>query len=258
MLNGHGDQHQGEAHLKVTGKGDGEPVTVADARKDHIGRGADEVPLPPRQAPRETAHHRGVTSTPLLCMVRIRGIRVATKGMLSRNEETMAETQRISRMVKVMWPSVRSMRPLARIWDHARLLEAAHHDEQAGEEENGWSIPRRPRSPPRRPLSRGCSTPPRVDGDDGPQGAQAEAARAHHLGLLVHALGGQLLFNSAMILGLSEEVQPVPVQTRIWERIKLISRPPSFCRADGVLGHHAAVDQMLADDGGHLVGVIFT
>ena len=29
--------------------------------------------------------------------------------------------------------------------------------------------------------------------------------------------------NSAMILGLSEEEQPVPVHTRMWERIKLMS-----------------------------------
>ena len=74
------------------------------------------VPLPPRQAPRETAHQRGVTSTPLLCMVRMSGMRVATKGMLSRNEETMADTHRMSRMVMVMWPLVRPMRPLARTW----------------------------------------------------------------------------------------------------------------------------------------------
>ena len=47
----------------------------------------------------------------------------------------------------------------------------------------------------------GVARPLGVDGDDGPQGAQAEAARAHHLGLLVHALGGQLLFKLRDDLG---------------------------------------------------------
>ena len=47
----------------------------------------------------------------------------------------------------------------------------------------------------------GVARPLGIDGDDGPQGAQAEAARAHHLGLLVHALGGQLLFKLRDDLG---------------------------------------------------------
>ena len=56
---------------------------------------------------------------------------------------------------------------------------------------------------------------------------------------------------------LPEEVQPVPPQTRIWERN--IKRPPfsalGAAGADGVLGHRGAVDDVLADNGGdHLRG----
>ena len=53
------------------------------------------VPFPPRQAPRERAHHSGATSTPLLSIVSISGMRVATNGMLSKKDEMMADTHRM-------------------------------------------------------------------------------------------------------------------------------------------------------------------
>ena len=45
------------------------------------------VPLPPRQAPSDTAHHSGVTSMPVDSMASRMGIIVATNGMLSRKLE---------------------------------------------------------------------------------------------------------------------------------------------------------------------------
>ena len=53
------------------------------------------VPLPPRQAPRASAHHTGSkVSGGMPCPADCRsGIMVATKGMLSNTEESSAETQ---------------------------------------------------------------------------------------------------------------------------------------------------------------------
>lgn len=65
-----------------------------------------KVPLPPRHAPREIAHQRGQVLTPPLPMVRTSGMSVATKGILSKKPETMAESQRSEITVKVGWPAV--------------------------------------------------------------------------------------------------------------------------------------------------------
>ena len=56
------------------------------------------VPLPPRQAPSESDHHRvsiccGVKVLPMLW---ITGIMVATKGMLSTTDESTAETHKMT------------------------------------------------------------------------------------------------------------------------------------------------------------------
>lgn len=61
------------------------------------------VPLPPRHAPNETAHHNGVTST-CPCMAKIIGSIVATKGMLSKNDEITADpTSNTSIRTKTFW-----------------------------------------------------------------------------------------------------------------------------------------------------------
>ena len=62
-----------------------------------------KVPLPPRHAPKEMAHHNGATSTPVASIAPIRGISVATKGILSSIDEekcngcAQAETTQIGR-----------------------------------------------------------------------------------------------------------------------------------------------------------------
>ena len=66
-------------------------ITLADA--------PISVPLPPKQAPSDRAHHTGIIASrpPIAGSMDFNiGIIVATKGILSIAAETMADTQRIS------------------------------------------------------------------------------------------------------------------------------------------------------------------
>ena len=69
--------------------------------------------MPPRQAPRDRAHHRGSTSMPPCCMVWIMGMRVATKGMLSRKAEMRAEAHKTNTMASTSLSPTSSSMPLA-------------------------------------------------------------------------------------------------------------------------------------------------
>ena len=71
------------------------------------------VPLPPRQAPKDSAHHRAVPSRPSASSVRMMGIMVATNGMLSRKLEMTAEPNSTASMVIMRLPPVTSIRPCA-------------------------------------------------------------------------------------------------------------------------------------------------
>ena len=71
------------------------------------------VPLPPRQAPSDSAHHRAVPSRPSASSAKMIGIIVATNGMLSRKLEMTAEPISTASMVTNRLPPVMSMRPCA-------------------------------------------------------------------------------------------------------------------------------------------------
>ena len=73
------------------------------------------VPLPPRQAPSDTAHHSGVTSMPEDSMAKRMGIMVATNGMLSRKLEMTAEPMSSTSIVTNTLPPVASMSACASI-----------------------------------------------------------------------------------------------------------------------------------------------
>jgi hypothetical protein len=67
------------------------------------------VPLPPRQAPNDKAHHNGITcSAPPSCgpISRMSGIIAATNGMLSTIADRMAEPHRIAIAVAAGSPCV--------------------------------------------------------------------------------------------------------------------------------------------------------
>ena len=97
-----------------------------------------------------------------------------------------------------------------------------------------------------------------VDHDDGAHGAQAEAAGLDYLGLLGHALGLQLTLKGlddlqavgggAAGAGTDQDVGSNQIHA---------AYPPLFRRADGVLGHHLAVDQMVGHNSGHHLGLEF-
>ena len=70
------------------------------------------VAFPPKQAPRERAHHTGIMASrpPREASMDLSiGIMVATKGMLSIAPETMAETQIMSKLALLIEPSVNSI-----------------------------------------------------------------------------------------------------------------------------------------------------
>ena len=58
------------------------------------------VPFPPRHAPRDSAHQRGITSIPLSPMEWISGIIVATNGILSSVADSSADTHRMIIIVR--------------------------------------------------------------------------------------------------------------------------------------------------------------
>ena len=68
------------------------------------------VPLPPKHAPKDNAHQSGSSSVgeipPRLPIWCIRGIMVATKGMLSTKAEAIAENHKINIPVMVKLPAV--------------------------------------------------------------------------------------------------------------------------------------------------------
>ena len=60
------------------------------------------VPLPPKHAPKDKAHHAGIITSlpPMLSSIDLSiGIIVATKGMLSTMLDRMAETQIVNRVI---------------------------------------------------------------------------------------------------------------------------------------------------------------
>ncbi len=66
------------------------------------------VPFPPKHAPKDNAHHRGVIFIPDISpRFFIRGIIVATKGMLSRNADAIADTHKIAIVVNTKSPFVK-------------------------------------------------------------------------------------------------------------------------------------------------------
>ena len=70
------------------------------------------VPLPPRHAPSDSAHHSEETSMPSACMDRMSGIMVATNGMLSRKDENSAEPHRMRSIISLVLPPVMATSPL--------------------------------------------------------------------------------------------------------------------------------------------------
>lgn len=73
------------------------------------------VPLPPRQAPKDKAHQKGLKfSIPPICPIFcISGIIVATKGMLSIKAEAIADNHKINIVVETTAPLVASIDFLA-------------------------------------------------------------------------------------------------------------------------------------------------
>src|SRR5216683_2565009 len=96
------------------------------------------VPLPPRQAPSDSAHHSGMMCWgPPRCgaICLISGIIAATNGMLSTIAESTAEPQRMATAVVSKSPPVHRHELLRREAEHARDIDAVHDDEQAEEED---------------------------------------------------------------------------------------------------------------------------
>ena len=68
------------------------------------------VPFPPRQAPRARLHHKGSKlATPICPISLIKGIIVATKGMLPTKAEAIALIHRISSAATVTSPPVQAI-----------------------------------------------------------------------------------------------------------------------------------------------------
>ena len=124
------------------------------------------VRLPPKSAPRASAHHRACTWTGIghgRGKVATTGVIVATYGILSITPESTAETPRISIVVDSGSPPVTSSARRGEFADHAGLHQRADHDEQAGEEQQrlpfhagevvGCSMPRNQDQDSRHPAA---------------------------------------------------------------------------------------------------------
>src|SRR5215467_10146111 len=92
----------GKANFMKVMKRKGMPARSAMPATVRLALAPISVPLPPRQAPSESAHHSGSSpSAPpnVGAMLLMTGIMVATKGMLSMIADNRAEAQRMTSAV---------------------------------------------------------------------------------------------------------------------------------------------------------------
>ena len=101
------------------------------------------VALPPRSAPSARAHHSDwACSPPPSAATRsaTTGLIVATYGMLSTSAEITADPHSSPTAAPARRPSAASAATLDSCADRAGVDQRADHDEQAGEEDQGWPL----------------------------------------------------------------------------------------------------------------------
>src|SRR5215510_16479085 len=89
----------GNAYFMKVRKRKGMPARSAMPATVRLALAPISVPLPPRQAPRDSDHQSGISASgppKVGAMLLITGIMVATKGMLSMIADRMAEAHRIA------------------------------------------------------------------------------------------------------------------------------------------------------------------